>query len=1540
MTASTPSTAPSGSFTTIFGTTAPGVQTVNGHTWTADSTGLYTTGNLATEWQADYAALLSGQPLNFVQHLEANAEAVFENTSLKTLSAAQQQTDRQDLQREFDAIYQAIVTYDAGASASNQINLNGPLTEQQYLTVGQQIQSNSGLEELAMQGHGLNNSGQSRYNGYTNDFQNGVDGATLYVGGGLDNNQNALTDFVDDVVLSHLPFPVVAQNGVLEQLNQNGAAEDTLANAVGAFDAAGTTMKLVAGDFSTTAGALSSTPQAPPASDTAPAPAGYMYSLTGFLVPTTIVENGHIWTANASGLYTTTADLAAEWKSAYQAMLAGKGATLTAAQFLEGNAEAVFENTGLVKVGATDATQLGYDRMDVQREIDAVVGALQSAGLDPNQQLTTAGWLRMEHALQDNATLAELAVQGHGLNNPTSSTYDGYTNDFQHNVDNKTLYVGAGNDSGERAIADLFDDSIMTHAPFPTIVQNGEVEQLNQNGNDESTVQRQVDEYNQFRFNQVLKASDFNVPGAPVGAQPAGTTTTVYGATTPSTITVNGDVWTIGSDGKYHLPTGANLQTLWEGYYKQMLAGNGSSLTAIQRLEGNAEAVFDNTSLKTLTSAKAESFREDAAREFDAIGAAMTQLGLGQNELSAQDYLNIGQAIQSNANWEELALQGHGLNGPPSAKYNGYTNDFQNNSDNATYFVGGGADTGERAISAFFDDVILSHLPFPVISQDGVLQQLNQNGAIEDTLTTVVAATNEALFTRVFVASDFSTNSGATGAVVNVVYATPLKTDASPTAGAGQILSLDGAPVAATQTVNGHVWTANANGLYVTNTDLTLEWWNSYQAAQAGQTLTLTQKWEAQAETVFLNTSLAKVSEGQQATDRMDAQREIDAVVSVMNQLGLGAAPLTGADYLKIQHTLQGNAALEQLALEGHGLNTPYVAGATEYLGYTNDFQHNVDNRTLYVGPGPDTGQRAIADFFDDDIMTHLPFATIMQNGEITQLNQNGGAESTLNEAVQQMNDTLFGATLTSANFVVPGANAPTVAPPTPPATITGYYGDTLPGTIVENGHTWVADATGAYQTTANLEMEWRADYQAMLNGQGATLTATQRLEGDMEAFLENSAIDTAWNGAAKEEQVRVDLQRVIDAIAGAQQIDQTQFGVSATAPLTEASYMQLSNTIHGDAQLEELALQGFGMALPASAQYGGAYKDAFAGADWSTYFVGGGADDGKLAVAYVMQDMLGNLPFETTFANGAWTTTNFNGSLGETALTAAGMLNQAMYRQVFTSADFSTSATTVGKVVPIPGAASATVTPISSVAPIAGDIVTLSGAQIAKTMTVDGHLWTADANGLFHTTNLAAEWQSDYNAMLAGNGATLSAIQRDEGNAEAVLEASGVTKLSAATQQAVREDVQRQLDAEVGAMPSLAVTGSAVLTQQSYLALTLKLQSNAALEELALQGHGVTAWSGESAANKIRYAGIVGDTTGLSQEKYIGGGLNNATYALGAFLQQNIMGDFPFAAVRQDGALLQLDQSGHPVQKVASEVTALNDALYYRTYTKAAFHQ
>ena len=821
--------------TTYFGATIPGTLPgtaaggITPHAWTANSSGLFqTTANLAAEWQGYYTEMVDGlaSQLSPIQRMEGNAEAVFENTGLSKLSAALQARDREDVQREIDAI--------AGAMTEAGISGTAPLTTQQYIAIGRALQSDPALEELAMQGHGLNDPSLAKYRGYTNDFQNGVDGTTLYIGGGLDNNQNALTDFFNDVVLTHLPFPVVAQNGQLEQLNQNGNAENTLSDATGALDQTMFYDVYTAADFATKAGTASSTPTAPPVAPVNTTP-GTMTGLFGDTIATTLtISNAelgagvtHVWTADANGLYQTTTNLAAEWQGYYTLMLNGQGSQLTAIQRLEGNAEAIFENTTL---SSRPAGTLGVWREDLQREFDAISQIMANLGMTSLTQLTALQYLQIEHALQDNPALEELAIQGHGLNSPSAVRYDGYTNDFQNNSDTHTLYVGPGLNTGERAIANFLDDNVLTHLPFATIAKNGKIEQLNQNGNAENTLQAAVGALNQSAYQITLTAADFNVPGNPAGGttQAAGTVTTVFGATIASTMTVNGHVWTVGADGLFH--TNTNLTAEWQNYFAIMQAGNGNTLTAVQRWEGNAEAVFEYTTLNTLLATKryagdAQAWREDAEREIDAVAAVMTQLGLGNAPLTAQNYIAIGNALQGNAALEELAIEGHGLNDAPQAKYYGYTENFQNNSDNSTYYVGGGLDNGETAVTNFFDDNILTHLPFPTIEQNGTLEVLNQNGNAEDTLTAAVQAMNDTLFNRVYVASDFSTTATATGAVVYVPGA-PTTAPAAPVAGAGQIATLFGAVISNTITNLPHVWTAGADGLFHTTTDLTLEWYN------------------------------------------------------------------------------------------------------------------------------------------------------------------------------------------------------------------------------------------------------------------------------------------------------------------------------------------------------------------------------------------------------------------------------------------------------------------------------------------------------------------------------------------------------------------------------------------------------------------------------------------------------------------------------------------------------------------------------------------
>ena len=122
--------------------------------------------------------------------------------------------------------------YDARTGASP----TAPLTEASYVAIERIIQSNAALWELSVQGHGLNDPPSTRYQGYTNDFQNNVDTTTRYVGGGLNNGRNALTDFFDDNIMTHVPFPTVWHNGCFVQLNQNADRENTLCQAVAAMD--------------------------------------------------------------------------------------------------------------------------------------------------------------------------------------------------------------------------------------------------------------------------------------------------------------------------------------------------------------------------------------------------------------------------------------------------------------------------------------------------------------------------------------------------------------------------------------------------------------------------------------------------------------------------------------------------------------------------------------------------------------------------------------------------------------------------------------------------------------------------------------------------------------------------------------------------------------------------------------------------------------------------------------------------------------------------------------------------------------------------------------------------------------------------------------------------------------------------------------------------------------------------------------------------------------------------------------------------------
>jgi hypothetical protein len=116
-------------------------------------------------------------------------------------------------------------------------------------------------------------------------------------------------------------------------------------------------------------------------------------------------------------------------------------------------------------------------------------------------------------------------------------------------------------------------------------------------------------------------------------------------------------------------------------------------------------------------------------------------------------YLALERTLQSHAALEELAMQGHGLSSPPSIRYRGYLNDFANAS--IKNFIGGGIDSGQRALQVFMGDNILGDTPFAVIWRNGRLVQLNQNGVPEHTISDAIAATDDTMWYRVYKASDF-----------------------------------------------------------------------------------------------------------------------------------------------------------------------------------------------------------------------------------------------------------------------------------------------------------------------------------------------------------------------------------------------------------------------------------------------------------------------------------------------------------------------------------------------------------------------------------------------------------------------------------------------------------------------------------------------------------------------------------------------------------------------------------------------------------------
>lgn len=242
-----------------------------------------------------------------------------------------------------------------------------------------------------------------------------------------------------------------------------------------------------------------------------------------------------------------------------------------------------------------------------------------------------------------------------------------------------------------------------------------------------------------------------------------------------------------------------------------------------------------------------------------------------------------------------------------------------------------------------------------------------------------------------------------------------------PSAAGGGFVSFTGDTIQGTITgITAHGWVDDAQGLFHTGTDLNAEWVGYYQQMIEGHGASLlpAQRLEGQAEAMFMYTALGRLPATQQGVIQQDVQREIDAIGAAMRMDGItGAQPLTAQTYLEINHTILNTPALLELGVQGHGLNNPPLP---RYDGYTNDAQNLVADPTLYVGPGPDHGERAIRDFMDDSVMTHMVFPVVEKNGVLVQLNQNGNKEETLAKAVTAVDRMMFGPVLTAKDFSTP----------------------------------------------------------------------------------------------------------------------------------------------------------------------------------------------------------------------------------------------------------------------------------------------------------------------------------------------------------------------------------------------------------------------------------------------------------------------------------------------------------------------------------------
>ena len=327
----------------------------------------------------------------------------------------------------------------------------------------------------------------------------------------------------------------------------------------------------------------------------------------------------------------------------------------------------------------------------------------------------------------------------------------------------------------------------MTNIVYGTAWQNGQLVQLDQWANAAGTVDQIVTQLNLSAFYYTYTSADFSqTKGTPApaatsaegiayatdvaaynaelaAAAPSGFIKTLYDQTIANTVTINTGltathVWTADATGLFH--TATDLGTEWRGIYQTMLAGGGASLTAIQRLEGNAEAVFENTAIAAIKPSFVQGYREDLQRCFDAMADAMARnasaFGISTTaNFTANTLQRLERTLQGNATDAELWNQGMGLTAPSSARYNGYLKDVIAVYSGSATYTGAGVGFSKDAIRSLVTDTLLADVGYQTVWWNGQLVQLDRNGYRVATLETAAADLNQGAFTGLYKGANF-----------------------------------------------------------------------------------------------------------------------------------------------------------------------------------------------------------------------------------------------------------------------------------------------------------------------------------------------------------------------------------------------------------------------------------------------------------------------------------------------------------------------------------------------------------------------------------------------------------------------------------------------------------------------------------------------------------------------------------------------------------------------------------------------------------------